>query len=339
MLIRCILSGGSGKRLFPLSTDDQPKQYINFFGAGEHLLKQIVDCKIGESKTVIIASQGDKTRFDEEIAKGLISSEYDIIYEPMRRDTSCAIYTACLHIAKKYGTSCDVVVIPSDNIIDENAITKCIQDSRTHTDSALITFGVMPTGPSTLYGYIEMTDQIPDKDSEGNSTSKLLGVSSFREKPNIELAKEYLATGKYLWNSGIFLSSCRYFLELFETYSINSPDTIETYEKCKSIAFDIDIVEKIRSSRNNSKGHRILVMPYYGRWIDIGNFKSIYENYKKDMVAEGLVKTREVNHSFILNKTDIPVRVIGLRDMIIVLTKDGLLVSDMECSHRIKELI
>src|SRR6202012_2292018 len=158
--------------------------------------------------------------------------------------------------------------------------------------------------------------------------------SSFREKPNIELAKEYLATGRYLWNSGIFLSSCRYFLELFETYSVNSADVIVDYSKCKSIAFDIDIVEKIRSRQ---VGHRILVMPYYGRWIDIGNFKSIYENYKKDIVLEGPVKTREVNHSLILNKTDIPIRVIGLRDMIIVLTKDGLLVSDMDCSHRIKE--
>lgn len=324
-LIRIILSGGSGKRLWPLSTEETPKQYLSFPAIQQregHLLKQIVDCDIGVDATVIVASIKDKARFESDFASGALNSKVDVLYEECRRDTSCAILTACSFVNTKY-QGANVIVIPSDNIIDETTLKTCIKHSLPYCGSSLITFGVTPTFPSTLYGYIQTGDPYDDK---------LCRVRAFHEKPTLATAQRYLTAGTYLWNSGIFLSSCRYFLDLFSTYSVNFT-TISDYHACKSISFDIDVVEKIKPP------HAILVCEYDGIWIDVGNHMSVYSSYKQALVKEGDVRIVDVPHALLLNKTNIPVKVIGLDNVIVILTPEGLLISDMNLSHRVKDVL
>lgn len=328
LLVKAVLSGGKGHRLFPLSTNDKPKQYISFFGEKDHLLKKILNCNLSQNHTVIIASENDRNRIQNEMREGDLSHDVDVIYEPLRRDTSCAIYSACLFIQKKYGSNVDVLIVPSDNIIDEGTMQKCVEKSRKYTDNAMIVYGIAPRGnvASTLYGYIESSDEQLE---DGVSL-----VKRFHEKPDKETAEKYVSSDAFYWNAGIFMSSVTYFLDLFKCYSVNS-DTISDYSQCKSVAFDIDIAEKIPKLDT----HRILVCKYESYWVDVGNFLSIYQATEVPLYSEGNIKSLNTDTSFLLNKTNLPMRVIGLKDVVVVLTDDGLLVSSMEQCHRIKEII
>jgi mannose-1-phosphate guanylyltransferase len=325
MLVRVILSGGSGKRLFPLSTDETPKQYLKFYNESKNLLGRVMDCNIGHSQTVIVASSKDESILKSQDF-GEDSTKVHILYEEYRRDTSCAIWRACEFINGKWPDA-RVIVIPSDNIIDQQALIACIANATLCCHKALITFGVVPHHASTLYGYIE----------KGPAFGLGYMCLSFREKPNEELAHAYVGSGNYLWNSGIYYSSCAYIMSLFKAYSVNysyldCPDN-RNYKNCKTIAFDIDITEKINYPYN------LLVFSYNGTWIDVGNWRSVYEGQGDDVSSTGDIKSLDVRHSLLLNNTDIPVRVIGLDNVVVVLTAKGLLVSKMNVSHKIKELV
>lgn len=324
MLIRVILAGGSGKRLYPFSTEDTPKQYLSFYNEGRSLLRQISDCSLDQNITIIVTSSKDQQHL-----QSFIDSNTHILYEPYRRDTSVAIQLACLYIKDKFGDEHDVIVLPSDNIIDQEEIKLCLNDTLKHTSDHLITFGIVPTYPSTLYGYIH----------QGNSCrNNIYEVSGFKEKPDLITATDYLKSGQYLWNSGMYLSKCKYFLSLFDELGYNNnlcqsyykDKCDEYYEKCKSISFDIDISERCSS---------LLVRPYCGKWVDVGNWKSVYQGSDSKLLTNGDVKCLNVETGLIFNKTNIPVKVIGLSNIVVVLTNNGLLVSDADQSHLIKDLV
>ena len=333
MLVKVILSGGNGKRLFPLSTDDHPKQYLSFYHDERCLLDQVLSLNIGEDLTLIVSSIKDQERLEP-----LQSNRVKVIYEPFRRDTSAAVLFACIYLRSQYPQqSVEVVVLPSDNIVDQDEINRCLTATRRFTDTYLITFGVVPDYPATVYGYIRVDQPIADH---------LTTVKYFKEKPNLETAQIYLTQGDHLWNSGIYYSNLNYFLQLMRTFSCNY-DSMGEYVRtgnhkhfsdCQSISFDVDISEKCKS---------LLVYRYREKWVDVGNWKAVYDCCPADLLDGGRnfikgigeVKTLGTEGSLIMNTTPLPVKVLGLKSSVVVLTPDGLLISDIEHCHRLKEIV
>ena len=320
-----LLSGGSGKRLWPLSNDTMSKQFLRLLrndnGEKESMVqrvfRQIKETNINAK--IVIATGKNQL----ESIKSQLGEDTDVVIEPERRNTFPAILLASAYL--KYVKGADdndtVLVLPVDpyaqNTYFETLLKmdKAIQDNT--ADMTLM--GIEPTYPSEKYGYI-----IP-KDTD-NEVKKVI---RFQEKPNLETAKELLSSGAY-WNAGVFGFKLSYIMNILnQNITVNSFDELyNRFSQLKKNSFDYEVVEKADS---------INMIPYKGEWKDLGTWNTLTEQMPSN---HGNVVSGEGNENVsVINVTDKPVVVLGMKNCVVVNSTEGILVSDKEKSSYIKPYV
>lgn len=320
-----LLSGGSGKRLWPLSNDVRSKQFIKIFknedGDYESMVQRVYNKikKVDKDATITIATSKSQIS----AIHNQLGTDVGISVEPCRRDTFPAIALATAYLVDVLGVSADepVVVCPVDPYVNDDyfeAIKK-LSDQAAKGEANLVLMGIEPTYPSEKYGYI-----IPE---DKNDTSKVL---SFKEKPTVEVAKEYISKGA-LWNGGVFAYKLKYVLDKahelidFEDYN----DLFDKYGTLEKISFDYAVVEK---------EDKIQVQRFGGEWKDLGTWNTLTEAMTENVVGKG-VMNEKCSGVHILNELNVPVIAMGLTDVVISASPEGILVSDKEQSSYIKPYV
>lgn len=325
MLNVILLSGGSGKRLWPLSNDIRSKQFIKIFknedGAYESMVQRVYNKikKIDSDATVTIATSKSQIS----AIHNQLGTDVGISVEPCRRDTFPAIALATSYLVDVLGVSADepVVVCPVDPYVDDDYFEalKKLADQAGKAEANLVLMGIEPTYPSEKYGYI-----IPE---DKNATSKVL---SFKEKPTVEVAKDYISKGA-LWNGGVFAYKLKYVIdkahELIDFVDYN--DLFDKYETLEKISFDYAVVEK---------EDKIQVQRFSGEWKDLGTWNTLTEAMTENIVGEGIMNEK-CSGVHILNELNVPIIAMGLTDVVISASPEGILVSDKEQSSYIKPYV
>ena len=320
-----LLSGGSGKRLWPLSNDIRSKQFIKIFkkedGTYESMVQRVYRQikKVDADATVTIATS--KTQVSA--IHNQLGDEVGISVEPCRRDTfpAIALATAYLVDVLHIDPEESVVVCPVDPYVEDDYFEalKGLSEQAEKGEANLVLMGIEPTYPSEKYGYI-----IPE------SADFTAAVKTFKEKPTADVAKEYIAQGA-LWNGGVFAYKLKYVMDIahqlidFTDYH----DLFAKYDTLTKISFDYAVVEKEK---------KIQVQRFAGQWKDLGTWNTLTEAMEEAVVGKG-----EMNDTctgvHIVNEMDVPVLAMGLHEVVISASPEGILVSDKEQSSYIKPFV
>ena len=319
-----LLSGGSGKRLWPLSNEVRSKQFLKIFqkedGTKESMAQRMYRMikEVNPDANVTIATSANQIPQ----IKSQLGDNVSISVEPVRRDTFPAIALASSFL-RASGVDLDepVVVCPVDPFVERDYF-ECLDEMSKEAakeDAANITLmGIEPTYPSEKYGYIIPT-----------SSSQLSSVSCFREKPDEATAKEYIRQNA-LWNGGIFAFKLGYLLDIAESvFGFNDYDTLlEQYGSLKKISFDYAVVEKEKS---------INVLRFNGQWKDMGTWNTLTE--AMDEIASGNTIVAGCTNTHVINELDIPLITLGVQNVVVAATPDGILVSDKLQSSELKNYV
>ena len=329
-IIPIILSGGAGTRLWPLSWGDHPKQFLPLVSERTMIQETLLRLKGLELGSPII-SCGEGHRFMVAQQIGEVSEKKPtIILEPMAKNTAPAIAAACC-AAMKQDKDAVVVVLPSDHVIaDVPAFQNAVKAAACNAEKgALVTFGIVPTFPATGYGYVK---------AAGAETDGAYTLERFVEKPCLEKAQEYLASGEYAWNSGMFVFKAGTFLDELK---VHSPEmaalSIAAFEKA---IVDTDFIRLDKDSFGKIKGNSIdyavmekttkgKVVKLNAGWDDVGSWSALYDISKKDEnqnVVKGDVIALDTTSSYIRGGKR-TIATIGLDDVVIVDSDDSLLVA------------
>ena len=320
-----LLSGGSGKRLWPLSNDVRSKQFLKLFknddGAYESMLQRVYRQIISVDANAKITIATSKSQVST--IKNQLGKRVSICVEPCRRDTFPAILLSAAYLHDELeiqGSEC-VAVCPVDSYVDSSyyETVKKMGELVESGDANLTLLGIAPTYPSEKYGYI-----IPETDD------KISQVKEFKEKPDTETARQYLKQHA-LWNGGVFAFKLGYLLELahrmveFTDYM----DLYLKYEELEKISFDYAVVEKEKS---------IQVLRYEGDWRDVGTWNMMAEVMADD--TKGKVTLDDTCHNTqVINELKLPIICMGCKDMVIAASGDGILVTDKERSGYMKPYV
>lgn len=320
-----LLSGGSGRRLWPLSNDIRSKQFIKLFkdenGEYESMIQRVyrqITTVDPDAKVTIATSKSQASAIHNQLG-----DKASICVEPCRRDTFPAILLAAAYLHDELGVGDDesVAVCPVDPYVDNSyyegveALEKLVQQNTAN----LTLMGIAPTYPSEKYGYI-----IPESSNEVST------VKEFKEKPDKATAEKYLAQNA-VWNAGVFAFKLGYLLEKahamvdFEDYR----DLYSKYETLTKISFDYAVVEKETS---------IQVMRYNGDWKDVGTWNMMAEVMADNIKGKAVMDDTCVNTQ-IVNELNIPILAMGFKDMVIAASGDGILISDKERSGYMKPYV
>ena len=319
-----LLSGGSGKRLWPLSNDIRSKQFIKIFKTADgyesmvqRVYRQITE--VDKDASVTIATS--KTQVSA--IHNQLGDSVGVCVEPCRRDTfpAIALATAYLHDVKGVGPDEPVVVCPVDPYVNNDYFEalKQLSDLAEKGGANLSLMGIEPTYPSEKYGYI-----IPE------SAGSVSPVRTFKEKPDAKTAEQYIAQGA-LWNGGVFAYRLGYVLdrahELIDF--TDHQDLFNKYETLNKISFDYAVVE------HESK---IQVMRFAGQWKDMGTWNTLTEAMEEPKIVKAILNDACEN-VHVLNELDVPVLCMGLKDVVVSASPEGILVSDKEQSSYIKPFV
>lgn len=320
-----LLSGGSGKRLWPLSNDIRSKQFIKIFkkedGTYESMVqrvyRQIKKADRNSSVTIATAKTQVSAIYNQ------LGEDVGISIEPCRRDTFPAIALATAYLTDVLHISEDevVVVCPVDPYVDEKYFDalKELSAQAEKGEANLVLMGMEPTYPSEKYGYI-----IP------KSNEHISEVATFKEKPDLETAKSYIAQGA-LWNGGVFAYKMAYVLNKahemidFTDYE----DLYKKYATLEKISFDYAVVEKEK---------KIQVIRFSGQWKDLGTWNTLTEAMEESMIGDARMNDT-CNNVHVINELNIPILCMGLKDAVVSASPEGILVSDKEQSSYIKPYV
>lgn len=320
-----LLSGGSGKRLWPLSNDIRSKQFIPIFktenGGYESMVQRVYRQIRNTDANASVTIATSRTQISA--IHNQLGEDVGISVEPYRRDTfpAIALATAYLHEVKGVPLEESVVVCPVDPFVNEDyfAALKKLGRLAQEGEANLVLMGIEPTYPSEKYGYI-----IPDS-QENVST-----VRTFKEKPDVKTAEKYIRQGA-LWNGGVFAYKLKYVLdkahELLDF--IDYQDLYAKYDTLEKISFDYAVVEK---------EPKIAVMRFAGQWKDLGTWNTLTEAMEEPSVGEAILnETCENVH--VLNELNMPILCMGLKDVVVSASPEGILVSDKAQSSYIKPYV
>ncbi|MEH7373559.1 sugar phosphate nucleotidyltransferase [Neobacillus drentensis] len=323
-----LLSGGSGKRLWPLSNDARSKQFLKVLENSnaepcsmvQRVWEQLDDAGLTDS-TVIATS---KSQVD--MIQNQLGTSIPLIIEPERRDTFPAIALAATYLYSIKGVSLNevVAILPVDPFVEENFFNrvKDLEQVITETSADLALIGVKPTFPSEKYGYI-----VPSGQKE---KSKFFNVSHFIEKPREKVAIELIKENA-LWNCGIFAFNLNYIIS--KLVELNLPiqynELLEQYHYLPKNSFDYEVVEKAK---------HIVALSYDGDWKDLGTWNTLTEEITTEVIGNGIIST-DCKNIHLINELDIPVAILGVSNAVVVASPDGILVADKTESPRIKEVI
>ena len=320
-----LLSGGSGQRLWPLSNDIRSKQFIKIFHREDGELESMVQRVYRQIKavdtdaTVTIATSKSQVS----AIHNQLGEEVGISVEPCRRDTFPAIALAAAYLKDMQGVGEEesVVVCPVDPYVENDYFEalKALGDRAAVSSANLVLMGIEPTYPSEKYGYI-----IPI------GKEQVSKVSMFKEKPTQEVAKDYIAKGA-LWNGGVFAFKLGYVLnrahELIDF--VDYDDLFNKYDTLNKISFDYAVVEH---------EPEIEVMRFAGTWKDLGTWNTLTEAMDSHAVGEALFN-ENCENVHVVNELDVPILCMGLKDVVISASPEGILVSDKEQSSYIKPFV
>ena len=320
-----LLSGGSGKRLWPLSNDIRSKQFIKLFktedGGYESMVQRVYRQirRADPDATVTIAT----ARNQVSAIRNQLGDGVGISVEPCRRDTFPAIALATAYLVDVQGVSPEesVVVCPVDPYVNDDYF-RALKDLSAQADKGeanLVLMGIEPTYPSEKYGYI-----IPET---ADQTAK---VKTFKEKPTADVAAEYISQGA-LWNGGVFAYKLKYVLnkahELIDFTDYQ--DLFAKYETLTKISFDYAVVEKEPN---------IQVQRFAGQWKDLGTWNTLTESMEEPVIGKGVLN-EVCDNVHIINEMDVPILAMGLHDVVISASPEGILVSDKGQSSYIKPYV
>ncbi|WP_372754963.1 mannose-1-phosphate guanylyltransferase [Labilibaculum sp.] len=372
-----IMAGGVGSRFWPMSTEEKPKQFLDVLGTGKSLLQQTVARfkTIAPAENILIVTSAKYKTLVAEQCPELLES--NILLEPCMRNTAPCIAYAAYKI-KELNPDANMVVAPSDHLISkEEEFVRVVEKGLefTCTSDSLLTLGIRPHRPETGYGYIQaasssmnndlgnkkicigsegesyetMTDMGINLSPSGETKRGICKVESFKEKPNLETAKEYMDAGNYFWNSGIFLWSLKNILNAFESYL---PEVAELFKKgasvyngpkeqsfidemfptCVNVSIDYGIMEK---------ADNIYVQPADFGWSDLGTWGSLWEKRERseqgNTILGNQVHVFESSNCIVNMPKDKKVVIQGLQDYIVVEDNEVLLICKKEEEQRIKE--
>jgi mannose-1-phosphate guanylyltransferase len=340
-----IMAGGIGSRFWPVSRTKHPKQFIDILGTGRSLIQwtyQRFKHICPQENIYFITNQQYINTLKEQIPE---VSDANIISEPSRKNTApCAAYFA--HKMMALNPNANIIMSPADHLImDERAFERTCYEALDFVakNDALLTLGIKPTRPDTGYGYIQydVEDEI----------DKVYRVKTFTEKPSLELARTFLKSGDFLWNSGIFVWNVKTIMneltkhlpemnEVFEQAKdvYNTPEEgsiiSDLYSQCTNISIDYGIMEKAKN---------VFVIPSYFGWCDLGTWESAYDNSDKDYLGNAVygknVMIIDANECMVKAPDKKLVVLQGLEQFIVIDTPDVLLICERSREQQIKEYV
>lgn len=343
-----IMAGGVGSRFWPLSRTAKPKQFLDILGTGRTFLQHTYDrfLKVVPNENFLVVTN---IRYKDIVLEQLPDlKEEQVLLEPLRRNTApCLAYA--LHKIKVQNDEAKVIVTPSDHLIlDREEFVLQLNNGLEFlsANEALITLGIKPDRAETMYGYIQIKDKKDFQDIDN-----LYKVKTFTEKPDVEMAKIFIETGEFYWNSGIFISMLSCFLDAFEKYLPDMAQTFskgehllstgdevafikKAYSECQAISIDYGIMEKATN---------VFVLTAEFGWSDMGSWSSLYEQNGKDLA--GNLKNGDNSLLYdtsncIIDINDDKVAVIqGLNGYIVAESNDVLMICRREDEDQIKKFV
>ena len=323
-----LLSGGSGKRLWPLSNNARSKQFLPLLekedGTMESMVQRVVR-QVRETKlTNEITLATNVTQID--IITNQLGNTVSVVTEPERRDTFPAIALAASYLSLAKGCSDDeiVVIMPCDPYTESgyfHTISKmvtCVEDNI----ADLVLMGITPTYPSEKYGYV-----VP---VAGSGSEMYKDVARFTEKPTTSVAEELLKQNAF-WNGGVFAFRLGYMMNIVRKYMISDSfeNTRSRYSELPKISFDYEVAEKAQS---------VAVVPFKGEWKDLGTWNTLTDELKKPVLGKAVMGSHCEN-THVINELQHPIYVDGLKDVVVAACPDGILVCSKSHSEDIKSAV
>jgi mannose-1-phosphate guanylyltransferase / mannose-6-phosphate isomerase len=343
LLFPVILSGGSGTRLWPTSRSAMPKQFLALVGPQTLFQETVLRCQgLPSLQAPLIVTNEDHRFLVAEQLRELGKTDATILLEPVARNTAPAIAAAAF-AALKLSPEAIMLVMPSDHVVrDPVAFRRAVVDALPSANAGkLVTFGIVPTGPETGFGYIEK-----GKDLGSGGVHE---VQSFKEKPTVEQAQRLLASGKFVWNAGIFLFTAKTFLAELKTHQPLIHSSVEkafqeaqrdqdflrlskeAFESAPSISVDYAVMEKTKQAA---------VRPVDCGWNDVGSWSSIWEVKDKDEQGNAAPSNSiAIDTKNTLVSSNRLVAMIGLEDLVIVDTDDALLIAHRSQAQKTKDVV
>ena len=349
MLVPVILSGGTGTRLWPVSRSAYPKPFMRM-GDGESLLRKTLDraLRVSADGHVLTVTGRDYYFLTRDEYAGRPGADLDklpFLLEPAGRNTAPAALLAALHALERIGADATLLVLPADHLIrDIDAFVADAERAATLAKEGwLVTFGIRPTHPETGFGYIRMGDAIADREGRG--------VGAFVEKPNRETAESYVASGDYVWNSGMF---CFRADALLDVAAKVCPEVLAAARACYASAINHESpVEFAREAFLTQpdisidyaimeRAPRVAVVPASFDWSDIGSWKAMSDLEAEADSAGNRVRGQAIvieSENCYIQSDARMVAVVGVKDLVIVDTGDAVLVADRERAQQVKLVV
>ncbi|MCA3963748.1 mannose-1-phosphate guanylyltransferase/mannose-6-phosphate isomerase [Vibrio vulnificus] len=342
-ILPVIMAGGSGSRLWPMSRTHYPKQFLSLT-SNQSMLQDTLSRLEGLNHLPVSLICNEEHRFLVAEQLRTNSCEHSgIILEPFGRNTAPAIALAALH-ATEDGSDPTLLVLAADHLIEDNVVFRKTVEAATPLANSgkLVTFGILPTKPETGYGYIRTGTKLNQHDA--------YSVDAFVEKPNLSVAKQYLNDGGYYWNSGMFMFKASRYLEELERFR---PDILNAVQSAYSGAHnDLDFIRLNEDAFKNCPDESIdyavmektddaIVCPLDAGWSDVGSWSSLWEVSDQDEcmnVVRGDVLIENSERCYI-NSTNRLVATVGVEDLVIVDTKDAVLVAHRDKVQDVKNIV
>ena len=339
-----IMAGGIGSRFWPKSRVGNPKQFLDILNTGKTLIQLTYErfrTIVPEENFYVVTSDDYETLVQEQLPDLV---DYQILKEPVRRNTAPCIAYACDKIYQR-DPNATVIITPADHLILQEdrfitVIAKCIEFV-SHND-LLVTIGLKPTNPSTGYGYIQYVDE--------PTHGEFFKVKTFTEKPSLDIARTFLKSGDFLWNSGMFVWKAKTIMEAIRKYLPEIGDAFKegatyyntaaeenfirnAYSQCTNISIDYGVMEK---------ANNVYTIPAQFGWSDVGSWGSLYEAYEHDYLGNAVagknVKIYDSANNMIMVPENKLVVLQGLRDFCVIDTGDVLLICEKAQEQEIKQI-
>ncbi|MBF7979228.1 MULTISPECIES: mannose-1-phosphate guanylyltransferase/mannose-6-phosphate isomerase [Rahnella] len=347
MILPVIMAGGTGSRLWPMSRELYPKQFLRLHGEQSMLQETVTRLNgLGASEPLVICNEEHRFLVAEQLRQ-INRLSKNIILEPVGRNTAPAITLAALSAIDE-GSDPLLLVLAADHVIENpEAFHQAVQNAIPFAEQGkLVTFGIVPTGPETGYGYIQRGMEL------SSNAESVFRVQRFVEKPNLPTALQYLETGEYYWNSGMFLFRAKRFLEEMATFRpdilqacLKAIETLEpdqqqnfirvdkeSFSACPDESVDYAVMEKTTDA---------IVVPLDAGWNDIGSWAALWDVNNKNTAGNavtGDVFTHNAENCYI-NTDEKLVAAIGVENLVIVNTKDAVLVIDKSQVQDVKKVV